>query len=112
MIGQNVDEQLFSPYSRSGAGQQCCYTKEGRLVVGPPGGGTIDRYHAGSSRFSTLKHLKEDVYPWYLCCRLSDSCGLYYGSRPSENGTRYDPPQIGKSYFVLTIRSEFSCLIE
>ncbi|XP_028390868.1 sushi domain-containing protein 2-like [Dendronephthya gigantea] len=82
----------------NGAGQQCCYTKQGRLVVGPPGGGTVDRYHAGSSRFSTLQHLKEDIYPWYLCCRLSKSCGLYYASRPSENGTRYTPPQIATTF--------------
>ncbi|CAB3980322.1 sushi domain-containing 2-like [Paramuricea clavata] len=84
--------------SRNGAGQQCCYTKQGRLVVGPSGGGTVDRYHAGSSQFSTLKHLKDDIYPWYLCCRLSKACGLYYGSRPSENGTRYTPLQIATTF--------------
>ncbi|XP_046850281.1 sushi domain-containing protein 2-like [Xenia sp. Carnegie-2017] len=84
--------------SPSGAGQQCCYTQEGHLVVGPPGGGTVDRYHAGSSRYATLKHLKHDIYPWYLCCKLSKNCGLYYRRRPSVNGARYRPPQIATTF--------------
>ena len=31
--------------TQMGAGQQCCYSQDGTLIVGPPGGGTADRYN-------------------------------------------------------------------
>ena len=65
---------------------------------GPRAGGTIDKYHPKSSQFSTLRHLKEDIYPWFLCCRLCSKCGLYYENRPSDDGSGYRAPEICKIY--------------
>ena len=94
-------DSFILPFSPSGAGQQCCYDKEGKLVVGPPGGGTLDKYHPKSSRFASLRHLKYDVYGWYLCCRLSKFCGVYYQKRPSDDGSRYRPPQISMNLLII-----------
>ncbi|XP_028415613.1 sushi domain-containing protein 2-like [Dendronephthya gigantea] len=75
--------------SESGAGQQCCY-KGIFLLVGPPGGGTIDIV---SPEKSLLGHFGRDVLPWLACCKLSffDNCGKYYDARPSDDGLRFIP---------------------
>jgi hypothetical protein len=80
--------------SPSRAGQQCCYNGDS-LVVGPPGGGTLDVVAPGGF-LSTPKHFLTDVVPWFMCCKYSDNCGKYYQRRPSDDGKRYVPPQIGK----------------
>ena len=72
-----------------GSGQQCCYDDGGELVVGPPGGGTVDLY-APTSWTSTLSHFTHDVLPFIYCCKGAFSnCDLYYQKRPSDNGKRY-----------------------
>ena len=84
--------------SKSGAGQQCCYNGDS-LVVGPPGGGSLDRI-APDGIISIAYHFETDVAPWFYCCLNSDNCGKYYQRRPSDNGMRYVPPRIGKQYFM------------
>jgi len=72
-----------------GSGQQCCYDYDGQLVVGPPGGGTVDLY-APTSWGSTLNHFTHDMLPFIYCCKGEFSnCDLYYQKRPSDNGKRY-----------------------
>ena len=82
---------MFS-FSASDAGQQCCYNGDS-LVVGPPGGGTVD---VVSPEKSYLDHFRRDVLPWFYCCKLSKNCGKYYERRPSDDGSRYVSPPTGK----------------
>ncbi|XP_022089467.1 sushi domain-containing protein 2-like isoform X2 [Acanthaster planci] len=74
----------------SGAGQQCCYGNDGNILVGPPGGGTADRYSPGDHFW---KHQWYDVLPWLCLCKLSDNCNEYYKYRPSDDCSDYDPPR-------------------
>jgi hypothetical protein len=69
----------------NGAGQQCCYSDKFELLVGFPGGGTLDLAHSDDP----IKHFKIDVYPYFLCCKLSNNCNLYYEKRPSDDGSRW-----------------------
>jgi hypothetical protein len=66
-------------------------------MVGPPGGGTINVVSPDKSFWG---HMGHDVLPWFACCKLTDSCGRYYERRPSDRGLRYDPPKVGKFFFV------------
>lgn len=68
----------------NGHDQQCCYDTTGKLLVGPPGGGTLDM----STGFM---HVFDDVLPYITCCRLSNRCDLYYAKRPSDDGSRWHP---------------------
>lgn len=68
----------------NGHDQQCCYSNDAKLLVGPPGGGTLDM----STGFM---HVFDDVIPYLTCCRFSNRCDLYYEKRPSDNGTRWHP---------------------
>ncbi|XP_065911625.1 protein mesh-like isoform X3 [Dysidea avara] len=81
--------QIVFTSDNEGSGQQCCYDDGGELVVGPPGGGTVDLY-APTSWTSTLSHFTHDVLPFIYCCKGAFSnCDLYYQKRPSDNGKRY-----------------------
>ena len=84
----------FVSSDNEGSGQQCCYDDDGQLVVGPPGGGTVDLY-APIGYFGKLLHFYHDVRPFYYCCKgeFSD-CREYYKHRPSDDGSRYvlQPP--------------------
>jgi hypothetical protein len=93
---------LYVYFSQSGAGQQCCYNGDS-LIVGPPAGGTLD---VVSPAKSVLGHMYRDVLPWFYCCKYSQNCEKYYERRPSDDGSRYDPPPVGK-YFTYSFR----CLI-
>ena len=75
-----------------GSGQQCCYNEAGKIVVGPPGGGTADLV---SSEVNRTKHFNVDVIPFLLCCKAIyfSNCGRYYEHRPSHNCDGYEPPQ-------------------
>lgn len=80
--------------SPSGGGQQCCYSTKGSLIVGPPWGGTMN---FASPEMNLWNHFKEDVLPWFACCKTSIfHCGKYYQRRPSDNGKRYRPLLFGK----------------
>ncbi|XP_038047433.1 sushi domain-containing protein 2-like [Patiria miniata] len=74
----------------TGAGQQCCYGTDGNILVGPPGGGTADRYSPGEHFW---KHQWFDVLPWLCLCKLSNNCKEYYKYRPSDDCSDYDPPR-------------------
>lgn len=80
--------------SPSGGGQQCCYSTKGSLIVGPPWGGTMN---FASPEMNLWNHFKEDVLPWFACCKNSIfHCDKYYQRRPSDNGKRYRPLLFGK----------------
>ena len=76
--------------SSTGSGQQCCYGANGNILVGPPGGGTADRYSPGDHFW---KHQWYDVLPWFACCKLSNNCDEYYKYRPSDDCSDYIPPR-------------------
>ncbi|XP_038044291.1 sushi domain-containing protein 2-like [Patiria miniata] len=74
----------------TGAGQQCCYGTDGNILVGPPGGGTADRYSPGEHFW---KHQWFDVLPRLCLCKLSNKCKEYYKYRPLDDCSDYDPPR-------------------
>ena len=76
----------FNSYT---AGQQCCYDSQNNLIVGPPGGGTLDIAHSGEK---PIDHIIKDVVPYFDCCKFSDNCDKYYEKRPSDDGSRWTPP--------------------
>jgi hypothetical protein len=76
--------------SALGAGQQCCYDKNNRLLVGPPGGGTLDVAHSDVSK---RDHFETDVLPYFYCCNpFTKACDKYYEKRPSDDGSGWSPP--------------------
>ena len=75
----------------NGAGKQCCFSSDNRLLVGPTGGGSMD---AGHPDFP-LDHFVKDVLPFFMCCKFSNNCNLYYEKRPSDDGALWTPPTIG-----------------
>ena len=80
-----------------GSGQQCCYRRNGDLIMGPESGGSVDLV-APDGFINTIRHFFEDVIPAIYCCkgqRSSSTCQLYYEKRPSDNGSRYNPPNPG-----------------
>ena len=52
-------------YRGGRAGNQCCYSNAGTLIVVPPAGGTVDLV---SPEIDTLAHFIEDVIPAFYCC--------------------------------------------
>ncbi|XP_033128004.1 uncharacterized protein LOC117125583 [Anneissia japonica] len=76
--------------TQAGSGQQCCYGKDGNILVGPPGGGTADRYSPADHFWL---HQAYDVLPYIACCKLSNNCDKYYKKRPSDDCSDYDPPR-------------------
>ena len=74
-----------------GSGQQCCYGRDGLLITGVPGGGTVDLI---SPDVSPVGHFVQDVLPFLLCCKagIFSDCDEYYEHRPSDPGFDYSPP--------------------
>ena len=72
-------------------------------MVGPLNGGSLDRFHieAGVPVFS---HFFHDLVPYLDCCLLSDNCGKYFEKRPSDDGSKYEPPRPGNKDTPLKIR--------
>ena len=82
-----------------GSGQQCCYRQNGNLIVGPGSGGTVDLI-APNSFTNSVRHYYDDIIPAVFCCNGHESessvtCEFYYSNRPSDNGSRYNPPPPG-----------------
>ena len=79
----------------NGHGNQCCYDQQGNIIVGPPGGGTVDRVAPGRSK---IDHFFEDVLPFIWCCKgeFSNCRDTYYRYRPSDDGSRYMPAPPGE----------------
>lgn len=74
-----------------GHGNQCCYDEKGNLIVGPPGGGTVDRVAPGKS---IIYHIYEDVLPFIWCCKGElANYTIYYHYRPSDDGSSYHKPE-------------------
>lgn len=87
--------------SDSGAGSQCVYDNDGNLMVGPFGGGTLDRY---SPTQHPIRHFFWDVAPYVACCRLSgkekadkNCIHKYYQQRPSDDGTKYNRSRVTRA---------------
>ncbi|XP_078360269.1 sushi domain-containing protein 2-like isoform X2 [Oculina patagonica] len=78
--------------SNQGAGQQCCYNKQGNLMVGPQNGGSLDRFHIETG-VPVFSHFFHDLVPYLDCCLLSDNCAKYFEKRPSDDGSNYEPPR-------------------
>ena len=62
-----TENNCFFLRENEGSGQQCCYDENEDLVVGPPGGGTVDLY-APNSFWGRIKHFTHDVLPFFYCC--------------------------------------------
>ena len=83
-----------------GTGNQCCYDKDGTLIVGPPSGGSVDKTAPTGTGINYLKnfllHQAQDVIPYIFCCKgFFKSCQTYYDRRPSDDGSSYNPPVPG-----------------
>ncbi|KAI1707227.1 nidogen-like domain-containing protein [Ditylenchus destructor] len=82
--------------SAAQGGQQCCYDKGGKLLVGPPGGGTEDWGSHGDRNVVSnfLSHARADILTWHACCWDDPSgpyCKMYYEKRPSKDCRNYRP---------------------
>ncbi|CAF1023884.1 unnamed protein product, partial [Brachionus calyciflorus] len=88
--GANVcyRSQSSFTFDSNTVGQQCCYDRLNNLIVGAPGGGTLDMAHSDNR----IEHFLKDVLPFLFCCKLSDNCESYYEKRPSDDGRRWRPP--------------------
>lgn len=79
-------------------------------MTGPPGGGSLDVVSPDKSK---IGHFLHDVVPWIACCKFSfvDNCGKYYQKRPSDDGSRYIPPPVGKflPFLIMSIRITYMC---
>ena len=62
-------------------------------MVGPDGGGTVDLV---SPDASYTGHFLNDILPFLLCCKagIHSQCEEYYQHRPSDNGSRFEPPRM------------------
>ncbi|XP_035660312.1 protein mesh-like [Branchiostoma floridae] len=84
-----------------GAGQQCCYNRDGSLLLDGPGRGTPDRIHSADP---WLGHFAADVAPYFLCCKMSNKCDKYFERRPANDGTGYVFPRpattFGDPHFI------------
>ncbi|KAI0239248.1 Sushi domain-containing protein 2 [Lamellibrachia satsuma] len=84
--------------SALGAGQQCCYDRNGTILPFENGGGTLERAHVKGyyspnvTQIPVASHLLEDVRPFLWCCKYSDNCEKYGEVRPTDDCMNYDPP--------------------
>ena len=59
---------------------ECCYNLDGYLVLGQPGGGSVNKV---SPSIDYNKHIMNDLLPYAYCCRGGRRCETYYEKRPS-----------------------------
>ena len=88
--------------ANEGSGNECCYNGAGNLIVGQKNGGSINKVDPRGTDLSfwdTIQgHFKEDVLPYLFCCNRElapINCKAYYDRRPSDDGSRYNPPVPG-----------------
>ncbi|KAH9494563.1 hypothetical protein Btru_019855 [Bulinus truncatus] len=92
--------------TRDGAGNQCCYGKDGNLIYSQLSyqGSTPDRSHVwGATPYGkpdlvpSLSHWKHDVVSYYYCCLWNENhlCEKYMELRPTADCKKYEPPGIG-----------------
>ncbi|PIK57234.1 hypothetical protein BSL78_05871 [Apostichopus japonicus] len=114
----NPSLEYFHPVTSScyrsgsgGSGQQCCYGSDGNILVGPPGGGTVDAYAPGGF-CGTVKNFWFDVLPFLACCKLISQCETYYEFLPSDDCSDYQPPRptigTGDPHFISLDGKEFT----
>ena len=73
---------LRSGRSKSGAGQQCCYDDNLKLITHGSGAGTPDKSHASDPQGHTLDYVK----PFEKC-----SLDVYLEARPPNGGPKGSP---------------------
>ena len=56
-----------------------------------PAGGTLDLGHPQNY----WDHFYKDVLPFFMCCKLSENCRLYYKARPPQDGNGWVAPNGG-----------------
>ena len=86
---------LVFSLSAQGAGWQCCYTERGNLKLGPPKGGSLNRFNTEAG-VPTFSHFFQDHVPFVDCCLSSDKCEPYFEKRPPDDSSRYKPPRPGE----------------
>ena len=62
---------LVFSLSAQGAGRQCCYTERGNLKLGPPTGGSLNRFNTEAG-VPTFSHFFQDHVPFVDCCPLTN----------------------------------------
>jgi hypothetical protein len=72
-----ADLCIRSTQSASGAGQQCCYDKDGKLITGGRGAGTPDKdapdgWWEGLNAVAGTGHMGADVYPFRNAVRADN----------------------------------------
>nr|KAF6275293.1 sushi domain containing 2 [Pipistrellus kuhlii] len=92
---------------RYGAGQQCCYTREGTQILthDSTSGSTPDRGHDWGAppfrappRVPGLSHWLYDVLSFYHCCLWAPDCPRYLRRRPSSDCRAYRPPRLASAF--------------
>jgi RHS repeat-associated protein len=82
---------MRSKPSSSGAGQQCCYDSNAKLITHGPGAGTPDKSSPDANNWGAGGHQSVDVLPydWALDCdggTPGESAAKYREVRPPDNG--------------------------
>ena len=73
-------------------------------MVGSVNRGSLDRFHIEAG-VPVLSHFSHDLVPYLDCCLFSDNCGKYFEKRPSDDGSKYEPPRPGILLLILLIPS-------
>ncbi|XP_048243835.1 uncharacterized protein LOC124112947 [Haliotis rufescens] len=95
--------------SSTGAGNQCCYGKDGLLIYAADTyqGSTPDRSHDwGAAPYNkpghvpSLSHWIEDVVTFYYCCLWTEysHCNYYMDQRATRDCNGYRPPKAAFAY--------------
>ena len=68
-------------------------------MVGPqdPDAGSLNRVHE-ESEIPVISHYSNDQVPYQDCCKWSDTCEKYFEKRPSDDGSKYQPPRPSKIF--------------
>ncbi|XP_046579037.1 uncharacterized protein LOC124286646 [Haliotis rubra] len=95
--------------SSTGAGNQCCYGKDGLLIYAADTyqGSTPDRSHDWGAapynkpgRVPSLSHWIKDVVTFYYCCLWTEysHCNYYMDQRATRDCNGYRPPKAAFAY--------------
>lgn len=98
---------LFGYIRSEGAGNQCCYNKDGLLQYAADSyqGSTPDRSHSwGAAPYGKpnlvpdFSHWQHDVITFYYCCLWTNNreCDRYMERRPTRDCVDYKSPSYGK----------------
>ena len=76
--------------------QECCYNRQGNLLVGGPYGGSANAQPSSAWE----NHFVFDLSPFLSCCVIESRYSEYYEKRPSDNCSRFRPFNIGMSHSI------------